>query len=144
MMGKHCLHVPLWRTTSNPAHWSQGSHSSVYGEVSVISPAHFPRSCIPSTVPFHSLASSPRNQARGEGAAVKGRLANAPRILRGSRNPLHQGNLGSPRALPTNIRALSTHRRAVCGERNKIQAGCCDHTAGQKTFIMRLKVLCIP
>lgn len=59
--------------------WSQGSHSAVYGEVPVIFPARFPLSCIPSTVPFHSLASSPRNQARWRGNSCEGMPGQSPK-----------------------------------------------------------------
>lgn len=58
---------------------SQGSHSSVYGEVSVISPARFPLSCTPRTGPFHSLASSPRNQARWRVNSCEGRTGQNPK-----------------------------------------------------------------
>lgn len=62
---------------------SQSSHSSVFVEVAVTSPAWFPLCWIPSTVPFHRLASSPRNPARWRGNSWERIICNkAPRILR--------------------------------------------------------------
>lgn len=60
---------------------SQSSHSSVYVEVSVTFPACFPLSWIPSTVPFPSLTSSPRNPARWRMNSWEGMIVKSPKDL---------------------------------------------------------------
>lgn len=77
MLSTVCL-SPVEEQPLTPLTQSQSGHSSVYVKVSVTFPAAFPLSWIPSTVPFHNLASSPRNQARWRGNSWEGMIVKSP------------------------------------------------------------------
>lgn len=113
---------------------SQASHSSVYREVAVTSQACFPLSWILSMVPLHNLASSPRNTARWKGNSWGGTLLKIPWDYK-SRNPLVQ--LEETEGTFTKQNGHVRKKEKECKfERH-------DHITRQKTFVTRLKVLCV-